>query len=936
MESFYGGRQGASFVIKKSFKYIDFEDPAWKADNAAWEADPDNNEEPTEWHVMFRCLNDTTYHDVWYNEYCIIDTTNKNNPNNGKIFRRVLPTEGNDNLPYEYVGTIVGPSSAAAMLKPQSGLIKNFNDIRAELENEWDGLGIAENTKPVIYDPSFSSGSNQQLSQWPDNVELETYKVEIDKGLVHAINPKEENIVVKETIIDEEDGKTKVKTSYDSEKIVNDIKYNWFNVRKNTEGNDGVVESWCYIGFEIPAPSFTVEALYKTPGTKPEVYLTENAKDFAFWHDIHFDIPGGIRGISVEKIFTNDTYTKKKDEEGQDTPWDYIEPTSAWTFDQIEYDTLTDTYSIKGETISYNKDKESSITTDHQLPYETKSLFCNLRIINPRDNAEGEDWPVVLKNLTFFIGTIEEIENVDLNTETGHLEVSYHNEPADKWDLRYPKQITFKTATDQIQTGGEEKEITYNTGYYDIDYSCGDDESGQFGFVRKVTIAEDENGLNGSLTFTNSIEDQTQTYKFSYPKTLEFLTTDNLHDGRWKIDYFGAEDKSGQFGFVKSVGIAEDENGLNGTMTFNNTIEAETQEFDFSYPQDMSLNSDTGEWEIDYFGAEDKSGQLGYVKAAAIDSNKGTITFTNTIEDRTTVQDLIYVKDIDADAETGILTATYSNSTTEDFVQFDYPKSITINQSTGEYDIDYSKRDNVTGQFGFVDKATIDSDNGTLTFRNTATGNDVQTFVYPKTIQMDTEGNVTYINSASETIDMGQLVFVDDVVVDNAHQLLIAYTDNSQVETTANGTVELNGKTYINYGQTIGKLGITSGPIPTGVIDKATIDNIVAWYNATYAQGMIDGEVSGKLHVVTTEPIDGTDPISYFVMWDPDAKTWYQVSEIAGAPVGIPAQIGGVLKTGGSESWSYSDSENSLADGVVRFVQLTENEQSLNTIFPWQ
>ena len=269
-------------------------------------------------------------------------------------------------------------------------------------------------------------------------------------------------------------------------------------------------------------------------------------------------------------------------------------------------------------------------------------------------------------------------------------------------------------------------------------------------------------------------------------------------------------------------------------------------------------------------------------------------------------------------------------------MQFDYPKSITINQSTGEYDIDYSKRDNVTGQFGFVDKATIDSDNGTLTFRNTATGNDVQTFVYPKTIQMDTEGNVTYINSASETIDMGQLVFVDDVVVDNAHQLLIAYTDNSQVETTANGTVELNGKTYINYGQTIGKLGITSGPIPTGVIDKATIDNIVAWYNATYAQGMIDGEVSGKLHVVTTEPIDGTDPISYFVMWDPDAKTWYQVSEIAGAPVGIPAQIGGVLKTGGSESWSYSDSENSLADGVVRFVQLTENEQSLNTIFPWQ
>lgn len=907
MESFYGGRQGASFVIKKSFKYIDFEDPAWKADRAAWEADPDNNEEPTEWHIMFRCLNDPTYHDVWYNEYCIIDTTNKNNPNNGKIFRRVLPTEGNSNLPYEEIGTIVGPSSGAAMLKPQSGLIK-FGDIRAELEHKWDGLGISDKIQetnsfghlvyedinknkiyvnangkfmngetgeefqeddpnrpqveikdltpvfvtnedgtdkkgPVLYDPSFSANSNIVQSQWPDNVELETYKVEIDKGLVHAINPKEENIVVKETIIDEEDGKTKVKTSYDSKKIVNDIKYNWFNVRKNTEGDDGVVESWCYIGFEIPAPSFTVEALYKTPGTKPEVYLTDNAKDFAFWHDIHFDIPGGIRGISIEKIFTNDTHRKNVDDSDQ------IFVQRAWSFDNIHYDTKTDTYSLKGkdaqgntvtEDITYNSKGPSTISDKLKEPYSTKSLFCNLRIINPKDNAEDEDWPIVLENLTFFIGVIEEIEYVKFNTDTGHLQIAYHNQDDDTWDLRYPKQITFTTAKDTIQTDGSEKEIEYNTGYYDIDYSCGDDESGHFGFVRKIVLkeGEGEDTTNGSLTFVNSIDNQTQTFKFHYPQDMEL----DSHTGIWKIDYFGAADKTGQF----------------------------------IYPRTLEIDQKTGEYDITYSNDSVDSGQFGFVDKATISDTNGTITFHNTVTGDD-VQDLIYVKDIDANAETGVLTATYSNSITEDFVQF----------------------------------------------------------VYPKTMQMDVEGNVTYVNSASETIDMGQLVFVDDVVVDNAHQLLIAYTDNSQIETTANGTVELNGKTYINYGQTIGKLGVISGPMPTGVVDKATIDNIIAWYNTTYTQGMIDGEVSGKLHVVTTEPIDGTDSISYFVMWDPDAKIWYQVSEIAGAPVGIPAQIGGVLEIGENESWSYSDSENSLADGVVRFVQLTENEEPLMVSFPW-
>lgn len=982
MESFYGGRQGASFVIKKKFKYLDPCDPAYLAKhdfiscyknssgtyvftNLDGETTSDM---PNRWDIMSVCLEDTGYQDVWYNEYCIIDTDNKNNPNNGKIFRRVLPNEDYVTPGYEHIGTIVGPSSGAAMLKPQSGLLK-LGNIREELaKDNWDGLGILVkdelgNDKPVIYDPSFTSEDNIKKSQWPGDIEPKVYPIEIGKGLVHGLAQDENKKTRLEKTLkqDENTGKpyfeNKIleKTDEIPEPVIDNIKYNWFNVRKNTDNNDGVVESWCYIGFEMPATSFTVEALHSTPGTQPQVYENEISQDHPFWYDLHFEIPGGLRGVGVEEIFVsefdedayldatnqaaeqikaiNENTLFSEEEKAERTQEiynnlkEYIDtltkPIKAYTFNQLNYDSPSDTYSIIGE----------------QKSFSAKSWFCKLRIMNFNPTPKATT-PIVLENTVFYIGPVVEIKHVDFNTETGHFEILYHNKKTNVWDIRYPKQFTFTTATDKIQTNGEEKEITYNTGKYDIDYSCGQDESGQFGFVRKVILqeGEGEDETKGSLTFVNTVGGHTQTYDFSYPKTLEFYKTDNLHDGRWKIDYYGAPDVEGQFGFVKSVSMSEGANNEKGIITFNNTISDETQNFDFSYPKTLTLTSETGEWEIDYFGAKTESGQLGYVKAAAIDSNKGTITFTNTIGDKTTVQDLIYVKDIDANADTGILTATYSNNTTEDFVQFDYPKSIEINQSTGEYDIDYSKSDNVTGQFGFVDKATIDSDNGTLTFRNTATGDDVQTFVYPKTMQMDTEGNVAYIDSKNVENPMGQLAFVDSVVVDDAHQLLIAYTDNDRVEPNPEREpVILNGKTYINYGQTIGTLGIMSGPMPEDATAKSTIDNIVNWFNTNpdHANGVVNGKVSGKLHVVTTEPLDGSDPISCFIAWNPDKGTWYKVSEIAGAPVGVPAQIGGTLTTGGQEKWTYADSEEMLADGAIRFVQLEEDEQPLTTTFPW-
>jgi hypothetical protein len=65
---------------------------------------------------MDECLKDINYTDVWYGELCIIDTDNKMNPNNGKLYRRTLKQSDNkfvnteDTRYAEYIGQIVGPS----------------------------------------------------------------------------------------------------------------------------------------------------------------------------------------------------------------------------------------------------------------------------------------------------------------------------------------------------------------------------------------------------------------------------------------------------------------------------------------------------------------------------------------------------------------------------------------------------------------------------------------------------------------------------------------------------------------------------------------------------------------------------------------------------------------------------------------------------------
>lgn len=89
-ESFYGGRAGFSFIIVMNYTSID---------------------------EMVSCFQQgPDYTAVHFDEHVLIDTENKNDPDNGKIFRRGYDYN-NDLGGAIYVGTIVGPAGKAPMLE---------------------------------------------------------------------------------------------------------------------------------------------------------------------------------------------------------------------------------------------------------------------------------------------------------------------------------------------------------------------------------------------------------------------------------------------------------------------------------------------------------------------------------------------------------------------------------------------------------------------------------------------------------------------------------------------------------------------------------------------------------------------------------------------------------------------------------------------------
>ena len=343
MDSFYGGKQGISFVIKARFSSI---------------AEMEEN---------FR---DANYKAVWYGEYCIIDTKNKNDKDNGMVFRRTLNTAGDtgDGCA-EYIGQIVGPAGGTPNIELGSldNTLNSFNDLKPT-PPETDP---AENT--AIY---YNNGS-EYISNFSSTPATFT------SATASSIQYKS--------------GKDYYNTVTPTLSVTPALRYTWYNFRAANSDDSGFAPAEIVIGFEIPYQYNEIEAVYGLDfNSSPTINVT-SPNDF--YNKYTLGIPRGIPGAYVTNI--------RKVQQ--------VEPEIYSDFNQLIY-----SYNSADNTISYTTNENYHNFGDYT------GAFWACDFVYPIGTKDSNGQPVLSSPIPIFIGTVREVQDIDLSDD-GNLIISYND-----------------------------------------------------------------------------------------------------------------------------------------------------------------------------------------------------------------------------------------------------------------------------------------------------------------------------------------------------------------------------------------------------------------------------------------------------------------------------------------------------------------------------
>lgn len=253
MDSLYGGHEGTSFVIKASFTSVD------------------------EMKQMFS--RGSNFTEVWYYEYCLISTKNKNHPDNGKVFRRGLDYQNSQTAGSIYVGQIVGPSSGTPFF--QVDTIDNVTNMSTKK--------LEENTYRRY--PTGQNDDGTVITNWKQD----------DNGNWHdgggALKKDFKFNIKNRTLVPGKSGNI----------FNDDIEYTWVNIRKDDDDAD----SWFYVGMKFPYTVIDYKAhavsQYDAAGNiKPENAMASitriDDKTHPFWEYWDMGIPKGLKGDTLRNL----------------------------------------------------------------------------------------------------------------------------------------------------------------------------------------------------------------------------------------------------------------------------------------------------------------------------------------------------------------------------------------------------------------------------------------------------------------------------------------------------------------------------------------------------------------------------------------------------------------------------------------------------------
>lgn len=247
MDSLYGGHAGVSFVLKASFKSVEAMETEFRKG--------------------------ASYRDVWYGEYCLIDTPNKNDKDNGKVYQRDVPSNNNASGA-KYIGQIVGPSSGTPYFQMME-IDKIFEQV--------DGEDFDENTTYVRFPTGYDEAKNKYVTS--------NSKSDISKLYKRTFAAPSQGLVP---------GKKTDGTFNDS------IRYTWLNIRKDNADAD----SWFYVGFEVPylVEEFSASNVspYSADGSldsKRNVSVTRvDDQNHPYYGKWDIKIPHGIKGDTLRNL----------------------------------------------------------------------------------------------------------------------------------------------------------------------------------------------------------------------------------------------------------------------------------------------------------------------------------------------------------------------------------------------------------------------------------------------------------------------------------------------------------------------------------------------------------------------------------------------------------------------------------------------------------
>lgn len=383
MDSFYGGKQGVSFIIKSRFTSID------------------------EMVKNFKTGNEFT--DVWYGEYCIIDTPNKNDKDNGKIYRRGMLSSINAVLGgAEYIGQIVGPSSGTPFFK--------FGSLKGVLEHSNENFEPSKGDIRVYPTKVDENGDVSEVNYRQD--ENGNWKDSNEKIVTSSYKAQRDDLVA--GMVKTTDGSTITR------KYNDDIKWSWCNIRKANTNS----ESWFYLGFQIPylVTEFQTKSIspYKENGkanfengtklyqTTVEQKKADDGKDHPFYSLWELGIPKGIKGDSLGNLKVI-TPTAENDPD-------------IYTWDQFEIN------DDSGFTILKIQENGSSVAPGYSSQYkdnaeDRKNKYYNRQIVVYVYNVYDND--KVPKNGSgsyyVYVGNFNTITEVTLS-QNGALRIYYSHD----------------------------------------------------------------------------------------------------------------------------------------------------------------------------------------------------------------------------------------------------------------------------------------------------------------------------------------------------------------------------------------------------------------------------------------------------------------------------------------------------------------------------